>query len=266
MYPCSSVRCPYSTSVTLIPVPTESHPNYPKFSQLLSPGWIPGRKVDNSDAQYSTFRENIPHLFLALIIHPLLRRVYGLCTGNGSNSAYNSLAQGDSNRISGPVSPTAIAADKRLSQRASFDFAFALLFICALHGFSAFKILSILYINYSIATRLPRQYIPVTTWTFNISILFANELCKGYRFATIAESLMPWSVSSTSGVAEPNWGTWLDSYGGLNPRWEILFNITVLRLVSFNLDYYWSLGMRESNGIEVRRSCLFSSKWETPLT
>jgi protein-cysteine N-palmitoyltransferase HHAT len=221
--------------------------------------------VDNSDAQYSTFRENIPHLFLALMIHPLLRRVYVSWTSNGSNSAHNPLVQGDNDRINGPVSPTAIAADKRLNQRVSFDFAFALLFICALHGFSAFKILFILYINYSLATRLPRQYIPIATWTFNISILFANELCKGYRFAAIAEFLMPWSVSSTNGVTGPNWGTWLDSYGGLNPRWEILFNITVLRLISFNLDYYWSLGMRDSNGIEVCRSYLLSSKWETTL-
>jgi hypothetical protein len=138
--------------------------------------------------------------------------------------------------------------------------AFALLFICALHGFSAFKILLILYINYNLASRLPKQYIPAATWAFNISILFANELCKGYRFAPIAEFLNPWSAPSATGAAEPNWGTWLDSYGGLNPRWEILFNITVLRLVSFNLDYYWSLGMRGSNAIEVCPPPLYPSK------
>ncbi|CAI4980540.1 AVN_HP_G0114720.mRNA.1.CDS.1 [Saccharomyces cerevisiae] len=32
---------------------SESNPNYYKFSGLLAHGWIPGRKVDNSDAQYS---------------------------------------------------------------------------------------------------------------------------------------------------------------------------------------------------------------------
>ncbi|KAI9770920.1 MAG: glycerol transporter [Geoglossum simile] len=246
------VTCVFLMFNAAIGVSQESHPNYPKFSHLLSPGWIPGRKVDNSDAQYSTFRENIPHLFLALIIHSLLRRVYVWCTGNGFSSAYSPLVQDGNDRANGPVSPTATAADKRLNQRVSFDFAFALIFICALHGFSAFKIFFILYINYNLAIRLPKQYIPVATWTFNTSILFANELCKGYHFAAVAEFLMPWSATSASGAAEPNWGTWLDSYGGLNPRWEILFNITALRLVSFNLDYYWSLGMR-GNAIEKKQ-------------
>jgi D-alanyl-lipoteichoic acid acyltransferase DltB (MBOAT superfamily) len=34
-------------------------------------------------------------------------------------------------------------------------------------------------------------------------------------------------------------------------RWEILFNITILRLISFNLDYYWSLDRRSGSPIEV---------------
>ncbi|KAI9854879.1 MAG: glycerol transporter, partial [Pleopsidium flavum] len=53
--------------------------------------------------------------------------------------------------------------------------------------------------------------------------------------------------------AAGNWGTWLDAYGGLIPRWEILFNITVLRLVSFNLDYYWSLDRRGGSPIEKKQ-------------
>jgi len=48
-----------------------------------------------------------------------------------------------------------------------------------------------------------------------------------------------------------NWGQVLDSYGGLIPRWEILFNITVLRLISFNLDYYWSFNFGSSSPLEV---------------
>ncbi|KAH0542950.1 hypothetical protein FGG08_002719 [Glutinoglossum americanum] len=235
---------------TVIEVSQESHPNYPKYSHLLSPGWVPGRKVDNSDAQYSTFRENIPHLFLALILHPLLRRLYELCT-SGSNLGHDPLVRG-SGQANDYDSPTEVS-DARLNQRISFDFAFAFLLISALHGVSAFKILLILYINYNLATRLPMKYIPVATWTFNIGILFANELCKGYRFATVAEFLLPWSAASEKEGAKSNWGAWLDSYGGLIPRWEILFNITVLRLVSFNLDYYWSLSMRSNSAIEKKQ-------------
>lgn len=62
-----------------------------------------------------------------------------------------------------------------------------------------------------------------------------------------------------TGGAQPNWGLFLDSYGGLLPRWEILFNITALRLISFNLDYYWASGHTNSNALEVRLALIISS-------
>lgn len=143
----------------------------------------------------------------------------------------------------------------RLEQRASFDFGFALIFLCALHGFSALKVLAILLVNFSIATRLPRNYIPVATWIFNIGILFANELCQGYKYAAIADFLSPIPASAGQGESLLHaWGAWLDSHGGIMSRWEVLFNLTVLRLISFNLDYYWSLDRRAGSPIEVRSS------------
>jgi protein-cysteine N-palmitoyltransferase HHAT len=33
-------------------------------------------------------------------------------------------------------------------------------------------------------------------------------------------------------------------------RWQILFNITTLRLISFNMDYYWSV--TKGTTLEVR--------------
>ena len=58
-----------------------SHPGYIKYGHLLSDGWIPGRKVDNSDDQYRGFRDNIPYMALLLVVHPLLRRVYDRIAG-----------------------------------------------------------------------------------------------------------------------------------------------------------------------------------------
>jgi hypothetical protein len=199
-----------------------------------------------SDAQYSSFRENVPYLAILLTFHPILRRIYnslrpvatrkGFPKSNG-NSAYISAADGEA----------------RMEQRASFDFGWALIFLVALHGFSVFKILVILYMNFNIATRVPRKYIPVATWVFNIGTLFANELSDGYKFAKIAAYLSP-----LEGLQEPsmahNWAEWLDSYGGIMSRWEILFNITVLRLISFNMDYYFSLNTRSGGSLEVSRS------------
>ena len=141
-----------------------------------------------------------------------------------------------------------------MTRRVSFDLYFAIVYILALHGSSAFKIFFILYINYTLATKLRKDYVPVTTWVFNIGVLFANELFKGYPFAGIAGLARPWSEQAGgSGLhsAGQSWGAYLDSYGGLLPRWEILFNITVLRLISFNLDYLWSLKSSESSALEV---------------
>lgn len=196
-------------------------PRYHKYERYLSDGWVPGRKVDITDPQYHTFRSNLPYMGSLLIVHPLLRKVWDAVF---------------------PIQKRSKDGPARLEQRASFDFAFAVVYLLALHGFSALKVLLILRLNYMIATKLPRNYVPVATWAFNIPVLFANELCQGYHYRSIAQYIAPPLES---------WGAWMDSYGGLVSRWEVLFNITILRLVSFNLDYYWSLGNNKSNSLEV---------------
>ncbi|CCJ28451.1 unnamed protein product [Pneumocystis jirovecii] len=45
-----------------------SHHNYSRFSKYLQRGWIGGRKMDNTDIQYATFRNNIPSLVFASTI------------------------------------------------------------------------------------------------------------------------------------------------------------------------------------------------------
>lgn len=239
----------YFVFLTIVPymfwivydVSRASDPNYHKYEHLLSPGWIPGHKIDVSDAQYATFRENIPYMVLLLTCHPVLRRIYNhfrpATTKNGGNT-YVSIAEGEA----------------LMKQRVSFDSIFIAIFLVILHGFSAFKILLILYTNFAIAKQLPRRYIPAATWFFNISTLFANELADGYKFEKIAAFLSPLpdptNLEKVSSLH--NWGTWLDAHGGIMSRWEILFNISVLRLISFNLDYYWSLDTA-SNPIEKKQ-------------
>ncbi|KKZ64881.1 hypothetical protein EMCG_09258 [[Emmonsia] crescens] len=232
----------------------DSHPMYSKYSHLLDDGWIMGRKVDNSDSQYGTFRDNILYLALLLVIHPLLRRAMDTFLPSTPSASSFSPQSGKikDDAIAGYDS---VAADLRLKRRVTFDYYFALVFIAALHGFSALKVLAILAINYNIATKLPRNKIPAATWIFNIGILFANELSNGYHYADIARVLT--LASSVSGAGEDNilvsCGKWLDSCGGLIPRWDILFNLTVLRLISFNLDYYWSLDYRSTSPIEKKQ-------------
>lgn len=193
---------------------------------------------DNTDAQYFNFRANLPYLGLLLVFHPLFRK------------AWNRFCRPV------PVGKTVIdTAEARLEQRASFDYSFAIVFLAALHGFSMLKVLAILYINYNMITSLPRQYIPAATWAFNIGILFANELCDGYKYRDIAAIISgtPPYLLRTAPVegSLTSWGAWMDGWGGIMSRWEILFNFTVLRMISFNLDYYWSQGYRSASPMEV---------------
>ena len=62
--------------------------------------------------------------------------------------------------------------------------------IVALHGSSAFKILLILTVNYSIAKHCRGSWFsPVLTWTFNGLVLFINDLYHGYQFSSLGSSL-----------------------------------------------------------------------------
>ena len=186
-------------------------------------------------------------MFLLVVLHPLLRKIFDRLVSSISS------VPDDASPGNGARSQAALA-EVRLNQRVNFDLYFALAYLCALNGFSALKVLLILYTNFSLATRLPKQYVPAATWAFNIGILFANELCRGYPYAQWGKFILPWSASDATGTekgSRRNWGSYLDEYGGLMPRWEILFNITILRLISFNLDYCWSLGGNGSNSLEV---------------
>lgn len=243
----------YFVLITVVPymfwvaydVSRPSDPRYHIYAHELAPGWIPGRKVDTSDSQYHTFRSNLPFMALLLLLHPLLRKAWNNYKPNPrlSSSSFSSTSSSPQR----PLTPE--QADARLEQRLSFDYVFAIVFLVALHGISAAKVLSILYINYRLATELPRKYVPVATWVFNIGTLFANELTKGYHLVNVFSLLSngTWQPVSHAGQHEGalvQWGDWLDGFGGIMPRWEILFNLTVLRLISFNLDCYWSHGER----------------------
>lgn len=185
---------------------------------------------------------------LLVIFHPLLRRLY---------EALRPISQPppkpDNKSNSRPLTySSTVDGNARVNRRASFDYWFALIFLGALHGFSAFKVILLLYLNFSIATRLPRRHIPVATWIFNIGTLFANELCDGYKLERLAQYMSPAGPEALEkGTSLRSWGMWLDSYGGIMSRWEILFNITVLRLISYNMDYYWSLDRRAGSPLEV---------------
>ncbi|KAK1230552.1 glycerol transporter [Marasmius sp. AFHP31] len=196
-----------------IPVSISSplHPNYPVYSGRLSAGWIFNRHVDNSDAQYRSFRNNI---FILTCIASILFLAKQLWTRIAA-----SLRQDNLHLI-------------------PFNLVCSLLFLFGLHGTSILKIILILTVDYMIAkTTKASKLGPLLTWVFNGTILFLNDRYNGYRFGDILPSLEI-----------------LDSFTGFHPRWHVNFKITMLRLVSFSMDFYWSC--RGVGGNEV---CLYYS-------
>ncbi|KAF7301983.1 hypothetical protein MIND_00764400 [Mycena indigotica] len=175
-----------------------THPNYPRFRHKLSPGWMLGRPVDNSDAQYRGFRDNFLPLTLGasvFLLAKLIRR-----------------------RIHGQQKST----DDTYLLR--FNFFAALVMVAALHGTSALKILPILGGNYLITKAFGGSKSgPILSWMYNLVVLFMNDWFRGYKFGKIVGAL-----------------AFLDSYEGIYPRWHVSFNITMLRLLSFSMDYYWA--------------------------
>ncbi|RCI06031.1 glycerol transporter [Rhizopus stolonifer] len=190
-YVCFCIVVPYMFKITYN-LSQSDHPNYPEYESLLSEGWILGRQVDNSDAQYSQFRDHIPKLIPLVIAHLIFSH-----------------------------------ANRRYFQFSVNRFSLFLSFVCVLllHGSSAIKIITIITINFVIG-RVFRgsTWNPFCTWTFNLAILFLNEYYDGYRFQA---------------MFGPSFG-WLDEFEGFQARWHILFNFAMLRLVSFNLDYFWA--------------------------
>ncbi|KAH7906814.1 MBOAT, membrane-bound O-acyltransferase family-domain-containing protein [Hygrophoropsis aurantiaca] len=182
-----------------------SHVNYPFYDHKLSSGWLFGREVDNSDSQYRAFRNNIPALSFLVCIFLAIQSIY-------TRFALRSISHSLTHRL----------------YLIPFLISFAILFLFGLHGASTLKIIFILTANYYIGKSLGHSRAgPLLTWIFNAAVLFFNEKNAGYRFATIHPSL---------GV--------LDAFEGIYPRWHVSFNITMLRLVSFNMDYYWACSSR----------------------
>ncbi|CEP07705.1 hypothetical protein [Parasitella parasitica] len=171
----------------------ESHPNYHVYKDLLSDGWLFGRKVDNSDAQYSQFRDKIPQLIPLVLLHLAL---------NKANRRFH-----------------------WIQSNLHFSLIISLLTVFLFHGSSTLKIIFIITTSFSIGRYCKGSKLnPILTWTFNLLVLFINEYYDGYRF---------------SHMFGQNFQR-LDDWEGFQARWHILFNFAMLRLISFNMDYYWA--------------------------
>lgn len=71
-------------------------------------------------------------------------------------------------------------------------------------------------------------------WACNLGLLLAARLGNGFRFARVAGVLAP-----------------LDAHRGV-VRWEICFNLSVLRMLSYSLDLHWRR-LHLASGVHCRQ-------------
>ena len=97
---------------------------------------------------------------------------------------------------------------KLFRRRVEFICLFNLLLVGLLHGMNALLLVSIVLVNF-ITTKFVQVRPKLVSWIFNLVSLFLVHH-SGFSF----------------------------NYSGLFPRWNILYNLTMLRLLSFSLDYH----------------------------
>ncbi|XP_020581794.1 putative membrane-bound O-acyltransferase C24H6.01c [Phalaenopsis equestris] len=103
-------------------------------------------------------------------------------------------------------------------------FIMSLAYILHLHGACVVFVLSIASVNFFLAKILAKsKFYLYVLWFFNISVLLLNRIYEGYSFSSFG-----------------NQWAFLDNYRG-SFRWQICFNLVVLRMLSFGCDYHWSL-------------------------
>ncbi|EST05289.1 Membrane bound O-acyl transferase, MBOAT [Kalmanozyma brasiliensis GHG001] len=190
---------------------TPSNANYWSYTGHLKPGWIAGRLRDDSDFQYRSFRDYVPSLIGITGLYLALSKLFSFLPSTASTQY---------SRIDGNASSNAAVKPNRIA----FLAVFTTIFIFALHGFNSLKLLLILGINYGLTKALGGTKIaPAIAFAFNIGALFAVHWNDGFEYSHISPAL-----------------GFLEVFKGLLPRWQINFNITMLRLVSFAMDYHWA--------------------------
>eukprot|EP01100_Stratorugosa_tubuloviscum_P014000 TRINITY_DN7252_c0_g1_i1.p1 TRINITY_DN7252_c0_g1~~TRINITY_DN7252_c0_g1_i1.p1 ORF type:complete len:597 (+),score=141.67 TRINITY_DN7252_c0_g1_i1:46-1791(+) len=197
----------------------------------LEQGWFMGRKQDLSDSQWRDWRKSFPLLFVILSIFVII-----------SNFIKYIFESVDS------LTPV----NRRNSQfkaRLFYYVFFSIIFIAVLHGSAFLKIFVIIFLNYSIAMFFGDSKLnPIITWIFNAAILFGCNFTHGFPYADFHPVLEQF-----------------DKYHGLL-HWHTYFKISMLRMISFNLDYYWMLNKKPVAELKISSRTEYRLRQETSLS
>ena len=183
-----------------------------QFRKIIKPGWLPlSTGIDLTDVQWRQYREQAP------IIMPLLLACIG---------------------VRQSIAPGGDSGAKRVPFTAAWGFAVALV----LHGTGAIWLVLALTLNYCLATHLRESALaPAWAWAFALALLFASKAWGEQYWEDLLEHWL--GALGRALCTEPSFsgllGEWLAPldtlYGGLY-KWTRPLNLTILRLISFNIE------------------------------
>ncbi|KAI0465164.1 hypothetical protein LJB42_000386 [Komagataella kurtzmanii] len=106
-------------------------------------------------------------------------------------------------------------------QRTTFDFVFGIVFLFGAHGYNCLRIYFHVFVTYLLARLIPKpKYATLACWIWAVSTLFINDNYRTVQFGSLLPSL-----------------SFMDQFHGIIARWDVFYNFTLLRMLSFNLDY-----------------------------
>lgn len=176
----------------------------------LRPGWFLDRKMDQSDFQWSSFRKFLPILAGSALIYSVISRwLFRNTEQAGKNIGPN-----------GAIFQYHVVSPLHSSFYLLTSFAF----LFFLFGINALYPITVALINYLIGTKLRHyRFQPLITWLFNLVILVSSDYYSAYNGFTM-------NVLSFFGLRN-----WYSSLAG-QLNWSTYFNITMCRLMSYNMD------------------------------
>lgn len=104
-----------------------------------------------------------------------------------------------------------------LPYRTLFDFCFGVFFLVGAHGVNSLKVLIHFTIMFCIGRYIHNRKVATwATWIYGISTLFINDQYRDFKL----------------GIDVVDTG-----FKGIIDRWDVFFNFSLLRMISFNMDY-----------------------------
>ncbi|ODV84687.1 hypothetical protein CANARDRAFT_200197 [[Candida] arabinofermentans NRRL YB-2248] len=106
--------------------------------------------------------------------------------------------------------------------RLTFDLIFGLVFLFGAHGYNCLKMLFHVLVMFLLGrlSSKNRKLSIALIWIYGVSTLFINDKYRSISYHQIWRPL-----------------TFMDDFEGIIARWDVFFNFTLLRMISFNMDY-----------------------------